>query len=183
MKGWRIRPWLVWTRWYWPRSGDHFGNRATRFNGASLLPAYTDSVGWSLDNSECTNPYRHFHWRSGLIVEILYNSKRIKDLQCSSLHSIGMASEHFCGTGINDASLHTAPRHPQGCHETVRNVSEEDFIYKGDLAWKVISYPDGPAPIMTTSVVDCKDVVMILLQKVGINNPKRRKKINVVDRA
>lgn len=36
---------------------------------------------------------------------------------------------------------------------------------------------------MTTSVVDCKDVVMILPQKVGINNPKRRKKINVVDRA
>lgn len=59
-----------------------------------------------------TNPEGHFHCGSCGPVKVIYNVERVEDIQRSGLHSIGMASKYFCGARIDDAGLHTTPRHP-----------------------------------------------------------------------
>lgn len=98
-----------------------------------------------------TNPKRHLHCRSSVLVEVLYNAERVKYIQRSSLHSISMASEDLCGAGINNACFHTTPRHPQGSHKAVFEISNRNKLNVVPSKWL---YPDGPAPMITTSVVD-----------------------------
>jgi hypothetical protein len=81
--------------------------------GVSLVPAYVREVSLGITpKAGPTNPERHLHCRSSVLVEFIYNAKRVKYIQRSSLHSISMASEDLCGTGIDDACFHTASRHP-----------------------------------------------------------------------